>query len=298
MDSKKGALYTILILGGIGVLAVSCSDSDEVDEHGGMEQHSPVGERHDMDERDHETEARADAEAVHDGDGQGRAVHWGYEGAGAPYLWAGLKDEYAVCATGKQQSPIDITAVTVTQLPDIEFNYQASPLAISNNGHTIKVSYAPGSYITVDGKRYDLLQFHFHSPSEHTIGGKAYDMVAHLVHQAADGRLGVIGVMFKAGTIGNDRIAQLWQHMPVETGVTNSVPEVMINAADLFPLDDTYFNYSGSLTTPPCSEGVNWMVLAAPSAISEAQLQQFTDLFPLSTRPVQPLNGRVVNVSN
>ncbi len=292
MDSKKGALYTILILGGIGLLAVSCSDSDEdEDRHAAVEQHAQPAE-HDADEgHDQTVQPPVGAAAGHE-------VHWGYECAGAPYLWAGLKDEYATCATCKRQSPIDISAVSITQLPDIKFNYQPSPLAISNNGHTIKVSYAPGSYITVDGKQYDLLQFHFHSPSEHTLGGKAYDMVAHLVHQAADGQLGVIGIMFEAGVIGNDSIAQLWQHMPVEAGVTNSVPEIMINAADLFPLDDTYFNYSGSLTTPPCSEGVNWMVLAAPSSVSEAQVKQFTDIFPLSARPVQPLNGRVVNVSN
>ena len=292
MDSKQGALYTILILGGIGVLAVSCSDSDDVNEHQVMAEKHAAADEH-APAMEHETAPAHMPAAV-----PGHEVHWGYDGEGAPFLWGDLKGEYKLCGIGKHQSPIDISTVTITDLPNIEFNYQPSPLAISNNGHTIKVSYAPGSYITVAGKQYDLLQFHFHAPSEHTIGGKAYDMVAHLVHQAADGQLGVIGVVFKAGDTMNNTIAKLWSNMPEKIGMTNSVPDVMINAADLLPKDFTYFNYSGSLTTPPCSEGVNWMVMATPLPISTAQVEQFTNIFPLSTRPVQPLNGRVVNLSN
>lgn len=280
MDSKKGALYTILILGGIGLLAVSCSDSEP------DKGHEQASAEHGSAQQGH-----ASAQAEH-------AVHWGYEGAGGPANWGELKEEFALCDTGRQQSPIDISTVTVTALPEIRFHYQDSPLVISNNGHTIKVSYAPGSYIVVDDKQYDLLQFHFHTPSEHTLGGKAYDMVAHLVHQAEDGQLGVIGIMFEAGSKDHETIGQLWRHMPKKTGMTNSVPEVMINVAELFPLDDAYYQYSGSLTTPPCSEGVNWMVMASPSTVSQAQVQRFADVFPLSTRPVQPLNGRAVFVSN
>lgn len=293
MDSKKGALYTILVLSGIGLLAVSCADSDDDDgQHAATRQHVQSSEPHES------AETRREALDAHGAaKGDAHKMHWGYAGEGAPFLWGGLKEEYALCGTGRRQSPIDISTVTITDLPEIKFNYQPSPLAISNNGHTIKVSYAPGSYVSVGGKRYDLLQFHFHAPSEHTVGGKAYDMVAHLVHQADDGQLGVIGVMFAAGS-DNDSIAELWAHMPEKRGVTNSVPDVMINAAELLPGDFTYFNYSGSLTTPPCSEGVNWMVLATPNTVSKAQLRRFTDIFPLSTRPVQPLNGRVVKVSN
>jgi carbonic anhydrase len=286
MDSKQGALYTILVLGGIGLLAVSCSDSDEENgHHAATEQHAGSIGHHEAGEERHEASA-------------GHGMHWSYSGETGPASWGSLKDEYSLCGTGERQSPIDISTVTITDLPKIQFHYQSSPLAISNNGHTIKVSYAPGSYITVGDKRYDLLQFHFHTPSEHSVGGKHYDMVAHLVHQSVDGQLAVVGVMFDAGSTQNATIAKLWGHMPEKTGETNSEPEVKINAADLLPRDLTYFNYSGSLTTPPCSQDVNWMVLATPVTASTAQVERFSDIFPLSTRPVQPLNDRVVNASN
>ncbi len=311
MDSKQGALYIILVLGGIGLLAVSCSDSDDTDSHSAM-----VGHVKSVESADHKavdmhaspmtkTEAHAPTSkhepakthvaAAHV---PGHEVHWGYQGEGAPFLWGDLKAEFELCGTGKRQSPIDISSVTITELSDIEFNYKDSPLEIANNGHTIQVNYLSESYITVAGKRYDLLQFHFHAPSEHTVGGKRYDMVAHLVHKAADGQLGVIGVMFEEGDKMNNDISKLWLNMPEKAGVTTAVSDVIINAADLLPKDFTYFNYSGSLTTPPCSEGVNWMVLATPNTIAKEQVKQFTKLFPSSTRPVQPLNGRVVNVSN
>jgi carbonic anhydrase len=296
MDSKQGALWTVLVLGGVGLLSASCSDSDdrkghEASEHAAPETHMPAAVEQ---EPAAEHESAVEHEAMESG---GHAAHWSYTGEGAPFLWGDLKAEYGACGTGKHQSPIDISSVTITGLPAIEFHYQPTPLDIVNNGHSIQMNYAPGSYITVAGKQYDLLQFHFHSPSEHTIGGKAYDMVGHLVHKAADGQLGVIGVMFKAGA-SNDTIATLWSHMPEGAGVTNHVDDVMVNAADLLPKDFTYFNYSGSLTTPPCSEGVNWMVMATPNSVSPEQVKQFTDIFPLSTRPVQALNGRVVNLSN
>ncbi len=226
------------------------------------------------------------------------ATHWSYEGEGAPWNWGSLKSEFTTCDEGMSQSPIDISQATIGTLPAIEFNYSESPLEIVNNGHTIQANYAPGSFISVGGKQYELLQFHFHSPSEHTIGGKAYDMVVHLVHKSADGQLGVVGILFKAGDNVNSTIGKLWLNMPEKSGSTVQVPGVKINAADLLPVDLTYFNYSGSLTTPPCSEGVNWMVLATPQSISTEQVRQFTDLFPLSTRPVQPVNGRVVKLSN
>jgi len=293
MDSKQGALYTILVLGGIGLLAVSCSGSDEKNaHHAAMGQHAGAVGHHEAGEERHE------GSISHGGASAGHKMHWSYSGEAGPADWGSLKEEYSLCGSGERQSPIDISTVTITDLPKIQFHYQPSPLAISNNGHTIKVSYAPGSYITVDDKRYDLLQFHFHTPSEHAVGGKHYDMVAHLVHQSVDGQLAVVGVMFDAGSTQNTTIAKLWDHMPDKTGETNSEPEVQINAADLLPRDLTYFNYSGSLTTPPCSQGVNWMVLATPITASTAQVERFSDIFPLSTRPVQPLNERVVNASN
>ncbi|HGX91825.1 MAG TPA: carbonic anhydrase family protein [Candidatus Tenderia sp.] len=305
MDAKQTALTTVLVLGGFAVLVSSCSDSDDghhaaagTDKHAAAPAaahhdaaHAPAAAHHaDM------MKAHTSAPARHHGGHH--AVHWSYEGESAPWNWGSLKPEFSACDEGKSQSPIDISQVTISALPDIEFNYSESPLEIVNNGHTIQANYAPGSSMVVGGKQYELLQFHFHSPSENTIGGKAYDMVAHLVHKAEDGQLGVIAVMFKAGDKVNSTIGKLWLNMPEESGVTNQVPGVKINAADLLPPDMTYFNFSGSLTTPPCSEGVNWIVLATPQSVSTEQVKQFTHLFPLSTRPVQPLNGRVVRISN
>lgn len=228
--------------------------------------------------------------------GQGHKPHWTYSGAEGPVNWGAMSEEFKTCATGKSQSPIDISAANVTTLSNIEVSYKPSPLTVVNNGHTIQVNYAPGSSINVGGKQFDLLQFHFHSPSENTVGGKAYDMEAHLVHKAADGQLGVIGVLMKAGSE-NAVIKTIWSNMPKEAGTVEKA-DVSVNAADLLPKDLSYFNFSGSLTTPPCSEGVNWMVLTAPTQMSTEQVSAFTTIFPLSARPVQPVNGRVVTLSN
>lgn len=223
--------------------------------------------------------------------------HWGYVGDEAPERWGGLSEEWKLCSQGMQQSPIDISTATVTTLSDISVHYQPAPLSVVNNGHTIQVNYAPGSYINVAGKRYDLLQFHFHSPSEHTIGGKRFDMVAHLVHKNTEGKLGVIGVKMETGD-SHPAIKTVFDNLPKSAGDKVEKTDVTINAADLLPGDLRYFNYVGSLTTPPCSEGVNWMVLATPVKVSAEQVNTFRTLFPISARPVQPVNGRVVTLDN
>jgi len=229
--------------------------------------------------------------------GHEHAPHWSYSGEGAPYLWGSLKKEFATCGTGKSQSPIDISSVTVSSLPAINVDYKDTPLDVVNNGHSIQVNYAEGSSITVGGKRYALLQFHFHAPSEHTIGGKSYPMVVHLVHKADDGQLAVIGVMIRAG-YENHLINKIWQHIPAAVGESVKVADVSVNAIGLLPRDPTYFDYSGSLTTPPCTEGVHWMFMAAPIDLAAGQIEKFTALYTGNNRPVQPLNGRVVRLSN
>ncbi len=281
METKRMKLLKGMAIGGIAILTAACSDSDD---------------DHDSKAADHGKAAHAE-KASHASSNM-HATHWSYAGDGAPHAWSVIKEEYATCGEGKQQSPIDISTVTISDISDIEFKYKSSPLELTNNGHTVQVNYHTGSYITVSGKRYDLVQLHFHSPSEHSIGGKSYDMVAHLVHKAADGQLGVIGVLFEVGKGKNKVIDKLWSNLPIERGQTNTVKNSRINAMDLLPADRAYFSYSGSLTTPPCSEGVNWMVMATPVEISAKQVKQYTDLFPASTRPVQPLNGRVVRASN
>ena len=223
----------------------------------------------------------------------GGKAHWGYEGDEGPSHWGDLSNDYATCKTGKSQSPINIDLTTTAKLANIKFNYQASAIDVVNNGHTIQVNYAQGSTLSVGGKNYKLLQFHFHSPSEHEVNGKPYDMVAHLVHQAADGQLGVIGVLMKVGKA-NSVIASIWNHMPKESGGHNVV-DATLNVAELLPSNHRYYNYSGSLTTPPCSEGVNWMVMQTPVEISAEQVSAFTAIFAKSVRPVQPNNGRLIH---
>ncbi|MBI5450384.1 MAG: carbonic anhydrase family protein [Gammaproteobacteria bacterium] len=218
-------------------------------------------------------------------------IHWGYEGVGAPSHWGDLKEDYHLCKDGQQQSPIDIGATVDASLPAISVAYKPGPLTVVNNGHTIQVNYSNGSQIEVDGKKYSLLQFHFHAPSEHTFNGKPADMVIHFVHKDEDGKLGVIDVSLQKGKA-NPTIQAIWDNMPATEGKKEVATE--INAANLIPSGLSYFNYSGSLTTPPCSEGVNWMVLKQPIELSEAQIAAFTKIFPMNARPVQPLHGRHV----
>ena len=223
-------------------------------------------------------------------------AHWSYSGETSPAHWGELKPTFSTCKSGRQQSPINITGAHSVALPVIEPSYQAVPLHVLNNGHTIQINIAPGSHITVAGKQYELLQFHFHSPSEHEIEGTAADMVAHLVHKAADGQLGVIGVLMKRGER-NPLIEKIWKHLPQHEG-EYSKAAIKINADDLLPAELAYYHYSGSLTTPPCSEGVNWMVLKNMVEVSADQIQAFTDIFHKSTRPVQPLNGRTLELAH
>ena len=225
--------------------------------------------------------------------------HWSYQGATGPAKWATLEHEYETCGVGKAQSPIDIQDAVAKKsaLPAITFDYKPSPLKIIDNGHTIQVNYAPGSSITVEGKQYELVQFHFHKPSEERINGRPYDMVAHLVHRDRDGNLAVVAVLLKIG--GANRLVQkLWDNLPRKKGEENEAKGVEANAADLLPADKSaYYTFTGSLTTPPCSEGVTWFVLKTPMFISEDELVRFGHLYPMNARPTQPLNGREIRAS-
>lgn len=220
--------------------------------------------------------------------------HWTYEGEEGPAEWGELSEDYALCSTGVEQSPIDILAPESGDLSDITFNYEPSALTIKNNGHTIQVDYAEGSSITVDGTEYFLKQFHFHHPSEHTLAGVVYPMEMHLVHADADGNLAVVGVMIREGAADNAAFDSVWANLPTETVEPTAIDGATVSAADLLPADHTYDTYSGSLTTPPCSENVKWMVLTTPIELSVEQIAAFTDIFELNARPVQPLNDRTV----
>lgn len=223
----------------------------------------------------------------------GHGAHWGYEGHAGPEYWSNLSQEFSTCGSGKRQSPIDINGSMSAGLNPIQFDYRSAQLDILNNGHTIQVNRNEGSSITVDGQRYDLLQFHFHTPSENTVGGKPYDMEMHLVHKNDKGELAVVGVFLKAGA-DNSVLNKAWTHMPRHAGDRKQVDSVSINPADLLPANLSYNHFNGSLTTPPCSEGVKWFVMKSPVEVSRSQVKQFASVVGNNARPVQPLNKRFV----
>ena len=218
---------------------------------------------------------------------------WDYSEAQGPSHWGELNPEFAVCKDGHRQSPIDIHNPQKSDLPPIEFNYKPSSLDIVDNGHTIMINYDPGSFISVGGKKYVLKQFHFHRPSEEKIEGKSYAMVVHLVHADEAGKLAVIAVLLEKGHP-NPLVAQLWKNLPKTKDREEKVSDVQINASALLPADRGYYTFSGSLTTPPCTEDVKWFVLKNGVPVSAAEIEQFSKLYPHNTRPTQPLYGRVV----
>jgi carbonic anhydrase len=222
--------------------------------------------------------------------------HWSYEGATGPDHWGALDTTFAACQAGHTQSPIDIRSPRSADLPAIQFGYQPTPLHIVNNGHTVQVNYAPGSFITVGGTRYQLKQFHFHHPSEERIDGKGFAMVAHLVHASSEGKLAVVAVLLDPGTA-NPALATLWQHLPAHEGPEQKLEDVPFDVTGLLPQDRAYYTFAGSLTTPPCTEGITWFVLKTPARLSQDQADAFGRIYPHDARPVQPLNGRDVVAS-
>jgi carbonic anhydrase len=219
--------------------------------------------------------------------------HWVYEGHGGPAEWGELDKAFATCKLGKLQSPIDIRGAASADLPAIKFDYKPSPLKIIDNGHTIQVNYGAGSSIELGGKRYELLQFHFHKPSEERIDGKAHDMVAHLVHKGPDGKLAVVAVLLDKGGA-SATVDSIWKNLPKAKEKEVLVANVTIDAAKLLPADKGYYTFRGSLTTPPCSEEVMWLVLKAPVKIGDEQVAAFGKIYPMNARPTQPLNGRAI----
>lgn len=222
------------------------------------------------------------------------APHWTYEGAHGPAHWADLDKSFSECRLGHAQSPIDIRgAKALADAPNLEFAYQAVPLAIVNNGHTVQVNETGAGTLTIGGHAYKLAQFHFHTPSEERIRGRAYDLVAHMVHKDDAGKLAVVAVLFKAGHE-NGALKTVFDNMPIGAGPEHSVAGVTFNPADLLPAKHGYYHFQGSLTTPPCSEGVAWYVLKTPVEASRAQLNLLHKLYEHNARPVQALNGREV----
>ncbi|MDD5175867.1 MAG: carbonic anhydrase family protein [Sterolibacterium sp.] len=222
-------------------------------------------------------------------------AHWSYEGEGAPTNWGKLRPDYATCASGKRQSPIDIREGIRVDLEAIKFDYQKSFFRIIDNGHTIQVNVGSGSTISVMGSQYELIQLHFHRPSEERVNGKAYDMVVHLVHKDMDNHLAVIAVLLEKGTE-QPVIQTLWNNLPLEVN-QDVAPNVAIDLNGLLPENRNYWTYMGSLTTPPCSEDVLWMVFKQPVQVSAEQVSIFSRLYRNNARPVQPGNNRIIKES-
>jgi len=234
-------------------------------------------------------------------DNHNKSVHWEYSGDSGPRQWGSLSSEYATCSTGKQQSPVDLDTpgnwffskkAKKASLPTLEFRYNATPLEVVNNGHTVKFSYGEGSYLHIGKAKYELKQFHLHSPSEHSDRGRSYDMEIHLVHQNEAGELAVVALLALKGPR-NTAFERIFPFVPPREGrvVTTPIP---FNAWFLLPRFRDYYHYQGSLTTPPCTENVKWFVLKYPIYVSHKQLNFFKTVIGDNARPRQPLNDRKI----
>lgn len=218
---------------------------------------------------------------------------WKYEGKQGSAHWAELSEKFGLCATGVNQSPINITSVIEADLPPLIVNYHSSQVSEDNNGHTIQANIKGNNTFTNDAGTFDLLQFHFHAPSENTIKGKPFPLEAHFVHSDQNGRLAVIGVMFELGKE-NSELKKLWDKMP-ETSHSKDTLIKELSAIKLLPEEKSYYRFNGSLTTPPCTEGVRWFVLKDTVEASQYQIDKFRQVMGTDTnRPLQPINARVI----
>jgi carbonic anhydrase len=223
------------------------------------------------------------------------APKWSYEGEQGPDHWGELAPEYLMCSEGWNQSPINLVDEVHADLPELEFEYYSATIDEINNGHSIQQNIKPGSFLRIPerNRSFELKQFHFHSPSEHTIDGRSFAMEVHFVHADKDGNLAVVGVLVEEGEE-HPVLSQLWAFMPENPGETNQKP-IGIEETDLLPPTRDYYAYSGSLTTPPCTEGVRWIVLKTPVQASAGQIATFKSrVGPATNRPLQPVNSRLI----
>ena len=265
-----------VLLAALVVLAPACNKSDE--------------------QAQTEPPAQEQAAATQEG------PHWGYEGEAGPAHWGTLNVEWSPCGTGQNQSPIDIHETAKADLPGLSTDFQPASLKIIhnehiadgiNNGHTIQINYTGGDIATVGDEQFQLLQYHFHSPSEHTVNGEHYPMEMHMVHKSDAGHLAVVGVFIAEGAH-NAAFDPIWSNLPATKGAETHLENVMVDVDQLLPANTTSYRYDGSLTTPPCSEGVKWIVMTTPIELSAEQIAAFRGIIHGNNRPTQPLNGRQV----
>jgi len=225
-----------------------------------------------------------------------RGTHWSYEGDSGPANWSKINVDWAKCGNGSRQSPIDIRDGMKVELEQISFDYHPSSFNVVDNGHTVQVGVSGGNYITVQNRMFELQQFHFHRPSEERINGKAFEMVVHLVHRDAEGRQAVLALLLERGAP-QATIQTVWNNLPLEKFETMQ-PTILLDPAEMLPARRDYYTYMGSMTEPPCSEGVLWLVMKQPVQASPAQMALFSRLYPLNARPIQPGTGRIIKESN
>lgn len=221
------------------------------------------------------------------------AIHWSYEGLAGPEHWAELGDEFKTCKTGQYQSPLDINQLIDGKLPELKINFHTDTKAIVNNGHTIQITVEDSDDFLLDNDAFVLKQFHFHAPSENHLFGKAFPLEAHFVHANASGELAVVAVMFEQGAK-NNTLTPLIESVPATQDHVETMKQ-SVDLTGLFPHDKHYYRFSGSLTTPPCTEGVRWLVMKQPITLSKEQLGEFQRaLKHANNRPLQPLHGRII----
>jgi carbonic anhydrase len=218
------------------------------------------------------------------------AADWGYEGAAGPAAWGSLSPEFILCAQGRRQSPIDIREGLPVALEPVRFDYRPSRFSVIDTGRTVQVNLAPGNSIEVGGRRFELVELRFRRPSEERIDGRQFAMSAHLLHRDAQGRTLVVAVLVDPGPA-RAAIQTAWANLPLEKN-EEVAARALLDLADLLPADRRYYTYMGSLTTPPCSEGVQWVVMRTPVTASPDQIEVFARLYPMNARPVQALAGR------
>ena len=236
-----------------------------------------------------------------------RPVHWGYAGSNGPGAWATLTPVYALCGEGQNQSPINVIKTEVKGGATWKLDYKSTSLRIAHtehmddiidNGHTIQITVDEGSTFTFSGKTYNLKQFHFHTPSEHTLDGQHAPMEMHMVHQSDDGSLAVVGVFFQEGQTPNENFSKIISNLPGTKGEAKHITDVNLELKVHLPKDNYAYHYVGSLTTPPCSEGVQWLVLRDPVLLTKEQIGAFSSRIGPNNRPTQALNARTINLDN
>ncbi|HEX5341812.1 MAG TPA: carbonic anhydrase family protein [Duganella sp.] len=221
---------------------------------------------------------------------------WSYEGETGPANWGTINPAWAKCGTGNRQSPIDIRDGMKVELEQIGFDYHPSSFNVTDNGKTVQVMVGGGNFLNVGNRMYELVQFHFHRPSEERINGKGYEMVVHLVHKDAEGHIAMLALLLERGKP-QPVIQTVWNNLPLEKYET-AAPSTVLDPMELLPARRDYFTFMGSMTTPPCQEGVLWIVMKEPVQASPQQMALFSRLYPLNARPVQPSSGRIIKESN